>query len=146
MHDQCTDDYDEDSLKCNICNRKVQYRCTRLPAYQIQFFAKSKTRHYQFKCENCIKGQQKLLELIPNRERSHPSLKTEKEIESLRRDIKGCENVIKQQAQKEKELKSIINNKDFADIRNKLQTNPGYHTLEYIEDKFEKNSNPSATT
>ena len=34
-------------------------------------------------------------------------------MESLRHDIKGCE-------------------------KNKMQNNPGYHTLEYIEDKFEK--------
>ena len=61
-------------------------------------------------------------------------------MESLRRDIKGCENVIKQKVEKENELKKIITNKDadLADIKNKMQNNPGYHTLEYIEDKFEK--------
>ena len=124
------------------------YRCTRLPAYQIQLLFAGAKHDITSSSLKTIRIQQKSLELIPNRERSHPSLKTEKEIESFNRDIKGCENVIKQQDQKEKELKSIINNKDadFADIRNKLQTNPGYHTLEYIEDKFEKYLNSSATT
>ena len=61
-------------------------------------------------------------------------------MESLRRDIKGCENVIKQKVEKEIELKKIINSKDadLVDIKKKMQNNPGYHTLEYIEDKFEK--------
>ena len=27
---------------------------------------------------------------------------------------------------------------DLTEIKKKLQTNPGYHTLEYIEEKFEK--------
>ena len=138
--EQCTDDQDKDFLKCVKCARQVHFRCTRLPAYQIQLFANSKTKHYQFQCEKCVTVEQKLLELIPNRERSHPSLKTEREMESLRRDIKGCKNVIMQKVEKENELMKIITNKDadLADIKNKMQNNPGYHTLEYIEDKFEK--------
>ena len=138
--EECTNDQDNDFLKCDKCARKVHYRCTRLPAYQIQLFISSTTKQYQFQCEKCVTVEQKLLELVPNRERSHPSLKTEREMESLRRDIKGCENVIKQKVEKENELKKIITNKDadLADIKNKMQNNPGYHTLEYIEDKFEK--------
>ena len=63
-------------------------------------------------------------------QKNHPSLKTEKEIEGLRLNIKCCEKVIKQQKEKQKILQTTIKDKE-ADHR-------GYHTLEYIEEKFEK--------
>ena len=62
--EQCTDDQDKDFLKCDKCPRQVHYRCTRLPAYQIQLFVNSATKHYQFQCEKCVTVKQKLLELI----------------------------------------------------------------------------------
>ena len=134
----CIDDQDTDVLKCYKCQRRVHYRCTRLPAYQIQVFINK--RIYKYECQNCIEVDQKLLDLVPPKERHHPSLKTEKEIEGLRLNIKCCENVIKQQKAKQKTLQTTIKDKeaDLTEIKKKLQTNPGYHTLEYIEDKFEK--------
>ena len=47
---------------------------------------------------------------------------------------------LKQKVEKENELKKITTSKDadLADIKNKMQNNPGYHTLEYIEDKLGK--------
>ena len=82
----------------------------------------------------------KTLDLVPSKERHHPSLKTEKEIEGFRLNIKCCENVIKQHKEKQKTLQTTMKDKeaDLTEIKKKLQTNPGYHTLEYIEDKFEK--------
>ena len=64
----------------------------------------------------------------------------EKEIENLKRDIKGCENLIKHQEENEKELQNTIKLKQSGlnNLKEKLQTNPGYHTLEYIEIKMEK--------
>ena len=63
----------------------------------------------------------------------NPSLKPERKMESLRRDIKGCKNVIKQKDENKNNLKKIITNKnaDLAEIKKKLQ-----NTLEYIEDKL----------
>ena len=134
----CIDDQDADVLKCYKCKRRVHYRCTRLPAYQIQVFINK--RIYKYECQNCVEVDQKLLDLVPPKERHHPSLKTEKEIEGLRLNIKCCENVIKQQKEKQKTLQTTMKDKeaDLTEIKKKLQTNPGYHTLEYIEDKFEK--------
>ena len=108
----------------------MHYRCTRLPAYQIQVFINKRISKYE--CQNCVEVDQKLLDLVPPKERHHPSLKTEKEIEGLRLNIKCCE--------KQKTLQTTIKNKeaDLTEIKKKLQTNPGYHTLEYLEDKFEK--------
>ena len=70
---------------------------------------------------------QDLLDLIPNRERSHSSRKMEKEIENLKRDIKGCENLIKHQEENEKELQNTIKLKQSGlnNLKEKLQTNPG---------------------
>ena len=135
---KCTDDQDTDVLKCYKCLRQVHYRCTSLPAYQIQVFIKKRTN--KFECQNCVEVDSKLLVLVPIKERHHPSLKTEKEIEGLRLNIKCCENVINKQKEKQKELKKTIKEKeaDLTEIKKELQTNPGYHTLEYIEDKFEK--------
>ena len=71
---------------------------------------------------------------------SFSSRKTEKEIENLKRDIKGCENLIKHQEENEKELQNTIKSKqsDLNNLKEKLQTNPGYHSFEYIENKMEK--------
>ena len=61
-------------------------------------------------------------------------------MEGLRLNIKCCENVIKQEKRKQITLQTTIKNKeaDPTEMKKKLQTNPGYHTLEYTEDKFEK--------
>ena len=138
---ECTDDQDADSLQCSKCKRMVHYRCTKLPAYQIHLFkTRLKNKSYRYQCQNCVEVPQDLLDLIPNRERSHSSRKTEKEIENLKRDIKGCENLIKHQEENEKELQNTIKSKqsDLNNLKEKLQTNPGYHSFEYIENKMEK--------
>ena len=41
------------ALQCRKCHRYVHYRCSRLPAYQIQLCLSFKERSYQ--CPNCIK-------------------------------------------------------------------------------------------
>ena len=82
---------------------------------------------------------QDLLDLIPNRERSHSAQEKRKKKLRILRDIKGCENLIKHQEENEKELRNTIKLKqsDLNNLKEQLQTNPGYHTLEYIENKME---------
>ena len=81
-----------------------------------------------------------LAELVPSREISHPSLKTEKELERLQHEIECCENLIKKQEIRINEFQTIIKlkNADLSELKAKLQTNPGYHAIEYIEEKLEK--------
>ena len=139
--DKCVDDQDIDVLKCCKCERSVHYRCTRLPAYQIQLFKSTKRKKYQYQCQNCVQVPQELLDLIPNKERSHPSLKTERELERLQQDVKNSEDIIKKQKENENHFLKLIEDqqKELTDLKGKLQSNPGYHTLEYVEDQFEKN-------
>ena len=79
-----------------------------------------------------MKWIKNFLDLVPPKERHHPSLKTEKVIEGFRLNIKCCENVIKQQKEKQETLQTTIKDKDadLKEIKKKLQTNSGYHTLE----------------
>ena len=138
---ECVNPYeDPDVLKCGSCDRKVHYRCTRLPAYQIHVFkSTTKKRTYIYQCQNCVDVPKDLLELIPNRERSQPSLQTTQELERLQQDVKTYTNTIKQQQQKEDHLLKTIEDQHnkYTDLKRKLQSNPAYHTIEYIEDKIE---------
>ena len=48
---RCKNDDDQYKLMCSECKRLVHYRCTSLPAYQIEHFM---TRNYRkFVCTNC---------------------------------------------------------------------------------------------
>ena len=58
---QCVDDQDKDSLTCTKCKRSIHYRCTMLPAYQIQMFVNLKS--HRFRCQNCVDVSPEILEL-----------------------------------------------------------------------------------
>ena len=79
---------------------------------------------------------QKPLGLVPPKEQNHPSLKTEKKNEGLQLNIKCCEKCDQTAKRKQKTLQTTIKDKDAdpSGIKKRLQTNPGYHTLEHIED------------
>lgn len=55
---KCYDFSNQNTLQCSTCERLVHYRCTRLPAYQIQLFistSKANTRSGKsFCCFNCV--------------------------------------------------------------------------------------------
>ena len=132
----CVGDMDEDALTCAKCKRSVHYRCTMLPAYQIQvFLAKQYIKYY---CQNCVTVPDRLLVLVPNRDRSIPS--TANEIKRLKREVHGCEGIIKSHEDYENHLKSelIKKEEDLTQLKKSLQNNPGLHTVEYVENKFEK--------
>jgi len=125
---QCVDDQDKDSLKCLKCQRSVHYRCTKLPAYQIHVI-KSR-RNYGFYCENCVTVPQDLLELVPKRQRSQPSLKTSKEIDRLKREVDACVGLIKNHQNNEERLKGIIDSHkaELTDLKKTCkQTQPSIH-------------------
>ena len=48
------------ALQCRKCHRAVHYRCSKLPAYQIQLCLSFKEQRYQ--CPNCIRVSQQVLE------------------------------------------------------------------------------------
>ena len=102
----CTSDEDEDegSLVCTKCRRLVHYRCTKLPAYQIQVI--NTKRNYAYYCQNCVTVPQELLEVVSQPDRLLANSK--KEIDRLRREIKACEALIKQCEENEKKLKETI--------------------------------------
>ena len=135
----CVDDLDKDCLTCQKCTRKVHFHCSKLPAYHI--FTLQNTRNSKFHCQTCVSVPKELLELVPNRQRSQPSVQTVEELEKLKRDVVGCENIIKQHKEDEVNLKKTIDEQkeSLRVLKRKLQTNPSFHTLEYVEEKFESN-------
>lgn len=134
----CIEDLDNDVLVCVKCDRKIHFRCSRLPAYQIYLF--NTKRHLKYSCQNCV-GEipKQFLELVPNRNRSQPSIKITKELEKLRKEVKTSKEIIKSKQNIENELLNVIE-KQEAELRmlkKDLQNDPAYHTLEYVEKKVE---------
>ena len=81
---RCNPDEDTKKLVCADCERSVHYRCTKLPAYQIQAYIVKKKRNYF--CSTCIFVPADLEKLI------NPFSKEQIEINRLRCDIRRCEN------------------------------------------------------
>lgn len=131
---QCTKDQDNDVLKCERCGRHVHYRCTLLPAYQVQLF-KMNTRQHKFVCINCVAIDKKVLELVPNKPRPQPPLRLEKEIEDLKRELEACKGLLKKY--EEDKFRADSKTKELETLKKKLHKEPALHTLEYVEQKFE---------
>ena len=107
-----------------------------LPTYQIQVFLNQRTRNYKYACQNCVTVESKLLDLVPVKERSQPSLKREQEVEQLRRELDACNGLLKQNEADKKLIDS--KNKELTQLKKLLDNNPGLHTLEYVEERFEE--------
>ena len=58
----CTDDGDENCLKCRKCQRLVHYECTQLPIHQLQIF--TNTYNDQYLCCNCVRITRSLICLL----------------------------------------------------------------------------------
>lgn len=135
---RCVADNDKDSLICSSCKRSVHYRCCLLPAFAIQTIEENRLQ--KFICINCVEVPTKLLELVPKKEKAQPSLQTQNEMKRLRREIDACEGIIKSSREFEDHLKKQLEDKD-ADLqllKNDLKADPGLHTLEFAEKKFER--------
>jgi len=52
----CIEDKDINKLQCGQCKRKVHYKCSRLPAYQLQRYLVASLGQYysKFLCQNCV--------------------------------------------------------------------------------------------
>ena len=88
--DHCINDEDEHVLKCKKCDRFIHYRCTKLPAYQVQVFLKFKS--VKFMCQTCITPSIELKELLPTRK---APVIASKEIERLKNEVKDYKEQIK---------------------------------------------------
>lgn len=107
-----------------------------LPAYQIQqFIDKSKSTHYRYTCQNCVEVKPALRTLIPAR-RPQSSLKLEQEVESLRRELEACKGILKQN--EVDRVTMVSQEKELTTLKEKLNKDPGFHTIEYVEQKFEE--------
>ena len=129
----CIKEEDIDILSCDRCQRNVHYRCSMLPAYQIQLF-QMKTRQHKFVCINCVNVDAKILELVPVKKRPQPSLKMEKEIKDLTRELDACKALLKQYDSNKALNDTSI--EELNQLKKNLDSNPALYTLEYVEQKF----------
>ena len=136
MPGECIKDNKKDRFICAECSRSVHYGCTELPAYYIQMIVR-KDRGLKFICVSCVNVTKKIADNYPSQS---------SQIQSLKRDIKNCENILKVKDETEKELlkkyedeKKVANTrkKELAELKRKMDRNPALHTLEYIEEKME---------
>lgn len=129
---QCMDDKDKDSLECGKCHRKVHYRCTKLPAYHIQTILNVRVRFY---CQNCVNIPEKLLQLVPKRQSSIPSIKVQKEMERLKQEVAQYQYLNNEYKENRLDLLNTIKEQkaQLKDLKKNLRNDPAFHTLEYIE-------------
>ena len=75
--------------------------------------------------------------MLPTKTKSIPRF-TVKEIDWLKSDIKNNEDRIKLHEEKELQLQKAVEEKttELRELKEKLQIDPGYHTLEFVEDKM----------
>ena len=86
----CRKDDDIYQLECAKCQRLVHYKCTKLPAYQLQRFLTTKYR--KFMCVNCVEVPTYLAELVPDDDNSVSYAKTMKELtNALNQSVKENE-------------------------------------------------------
>ena len=97
---------DEDTLQCRICQRRVHFACSELPAYQIQLCLQHKARKYQ--CRNCVVIKPKLMEKL--------KIKSAGE---LQKEIRACENIIKVQQEEITKIKTEKQNSNEKNRRNR---------------------------
>ena len=84
--DKCIDDQDKYIISCKKCSRKIHYRCTQLPAYQIQVYLKYKSIKYI--CQACVKPTENLIDMLPTKTRPIPRF-TVKKIDRVKSDVKS---------------------------------------------------------
>ena len=122
---RCNEDENTNKLVCADCKRSFHYRCTKLPAFQIQAYTVKKKRNYY--CCNCITVPAELERIVK------PISKEQQEINRLRRDIKRCENITKISEENTKLTQQLINEQltKFDDKR----------IESYIDNKFNKLEN-----
>jgi len=61
----CHIESDEHNLQCVKCKRKVHYKCTLLPLYQLQRFLNFGTSYRKYICSNCVEIRGDLCAIVP---------------------------------------------------------------------------------
>ena len=61
----CQIESDEHNLQCVKCKRKVHYKCTLLPLYQLQQFLNFGTNYRKYTCSNCVEIRDDLCAIVP---------------------------------------------------------------------------------
>lgn len=98
---------DPNYIQCSDCKRHVHYRCTMLPAYQLQVFINKRTM--KFSCANCVTVQKNLVDLLKSQDVPFYILSRDKdETRRLRKELKACENLLKVQDENQNQLKDMI--------------------------------------
>ena len=52
--ESCTSDDATNMIECGECNRKVHFKCTRLPVYQLGLFLTKEYHYRKYRCVNCV--------------------------------------------------------------------------------------------
>ena len=52
--ERCKSDDAPNKLECAECNRKVHFKCTRLPVYQLGLFLTKDYHYRKYRCANCV--------------------------------------------------------------------------------------------
>lgn len=137
----CIDDKSHHRLQCGDCKRHVHYRCTMLPAYQIQLFLNK--RSPKFICTNCVTIQKDLVDLLKTKDVPFYVITRDKEeIKRLRNELRGCESILKNQSENYNDIKSMLTHlsskKEIEEILEKERKQLGNDIEECIESKFKK--------
>ena len=117
----CIADQNENQLRCGECKRFVHFRCTMLPAYQIQIFI---NKRMKFTCCNCVNIQNDLVHLLKSQDVPFYVLSRDKvEINRLKKELKACENILTVQGNNQRELTDTINRqmKESKEIQQSIE-------------------------
>jgi hypothetical protein len=102
---ECVDDSDLHKLQCTTCKRRVHYKCTMLPLYQLQRYLTFGNNYCKYICVTCIEVPDDLRTILPKGmeneilieeiEKQKDLIKVyENELSSLRTAVKTMENEI----------------------------------------------------
>lgn len=80
---ECKRNLNERYLLCHKCKRRVHYRCTLLPLYQLQQFLNFSSHYHKYVCVNCVEIQEDLqynAPMNPDNETFQAELEKQKKI------------------------------------------------------------------
>lgn len=123
--EKCISEDDKRKITCSKCKRGVHLVCTKLPLYQIKLFFTKNYRGYI--CINCVNIPEELQQSFNEQEESL--------IDQCRREIKGCENIIK--VQKENQEKLVVGIRKLQKEKKDDQETSSV-LIDLIEDKFKQ--------
>ena len=130
----CTDDDDQNRLKCRKCHRLVHYECTQLPLYQLQIFVN--TYNEQYLCHNCVRITRTLRSKIG--ENSYHMM--QKEIEKKDGVIKKLKNELAKNCSLKNDIESILTKKmtDLETKTKKMIKEEIHQTKEFMKETSQK--------